>query len=67
MNADANMTPEQALDAAIAAVSGSIARTPKEVERDVQLAEMILSQLRWRGYDLVRSLQPQVDVVEGGR
>jgi hypothetical protein len=67
MSADPNMTPEQALDASIAAVSGAIARSPKEVERGVQLAELILSQLRWRGYDLVRSPQPQGDATEGSR
>ena len=46
-----DMTPEQALDASIAAVSGAIARSPKEVERGVQFAELILGQIRWRGYD----------------
>ncbi len=50
-----DMTPEQALDASIAAVSGAIARTSKEVERGVQLAELILGQIRWRGYHLVPS------------
>ncbi len=50
-----DMTPEQVLDASIAAVNGSIARTSKEVERGVQLAELILGQIRWRGYDLVPS------------
>ena len=50
-----DMTPEQALDASIAAVSGAIARSPKEVERGVQLAELILGQIRWRGYDLMPS------------
>ena len=50
-----DMTPEQALDASIAAVSGAIARSPKEVERGVQLADLILGQIRWRGYDLVPS------------
>jgi hypothetical protein len=50
-----DMTPEQALDASIAAVSGAIVRSPKEVEQGVQLAELILGQIRWRGYDLVPS------------
>ena len=50
-----DMTPEQVLDASIAAVNGAIARTSKEVERGVQLAELILGQIRWRGYDLVPS------------
>ena len=52
MSTDPNMTPEQVLDASIAAVSGAIARTPKEVERGVEIARLILAQLRWRGLDL---------------
>ena len=50
-----DMTPEQVLDASIAAVNGAIARTSKEVERGVQLAELILGQIGWRGYDLMPS------------
>ena len=67
MSADPNMTPEQALDASIAAVSGAIARSPKEVERGVQFAGLILGQIRWRGYDVVRRPQPQGGAVEGSR
>src|SRR3954466_8045639 len=51
MSTDPNMTPEQVLDASTAAVSGAIAHSPKEVERGVQLAGLILGQIRWRGYD----------------
>ncbi|MFL5335129.1 MAG: hypothetical protein ACJ8H8_18540 [Geminicoccaceae bacterium] len=61
-----DMTPEQVLDASIAAVNGPFARLPKDVEQGVQRAAMILGQLRWRGFDVARIAKPHSEATREG-